>query len=265
MIAASRLSYLYAVDPDWTRVHLLPQFDWRDEVEATAAWQGFGWQPRIDERLWQALKPHFLASFTPERLQGLGTAGTQLAAMLMLVGVEFGLDELPRDAARNAIRAMPQRLKSEAADWIASYLRDLAGGAVDEPTADDAWVERVGPLLARVWPPEPDPEGRGVASQFARAIVALDEAFPQALKALSPHLIRGSADMALPELAASAHPEKHPRETLTLLHRIVDIDRIWWMADDLGDILARLRAAEPEIAEANEYRRLDERLRAAAR
>lgn len=107
MIAASRLSYLYAVDPDWTRVHLLPQFDWRDEVEATAAWQGFGWQPRIDERLWQALKPHFLASFTPERLQGLGTAGTQLAAMLMLVGVEFGLDELPRDAARNAIRAMP--------------------------------------------------------------------------------------------------------------------------------------------------------------
>ncbi|MBX9708674.1 MAG: hypothetical protein K2X61_12150 [Caulobacteraceae bacterium] len=264
VIAASRLSYLYAVDPDWTRAHLLSLFDWRDEVEATAAWQGFGWQPRIDERLWQALKPYFLPSFTPERLEGLGTAGTQLAAMLMLVGVEFGVDELPRDAARDAIRAMPERLKSEAAAWIASYLRDLADGAVDELSADDAWVQRVGPLLARVWPPEPDPHGRGVASQFARAIVALDETFPQALQALLPHLVRGSADMVLHELAASAHPERHPRETLTLLHRCIDIDQIW-MANELRNILDRLRAAAPEIAEANEYRRLDERLRAAAR
>lgn len=264
VIAASRLSYLYAVDPDWTRAHLLPLFDWRDEVEATAAWEGFGWQPRIDERLWQALKPYFLSCFTPERLEGLGTAGTQLAAMLMLIGVEFGVDELPRDAARDAIRAMPERLKSEAAAWIASYLRDLAGGAADELSADGAWVERVGPWLARVWPPEPDPHGRGVAYQFARAMVALDESFPQALQALSPHLVRGSADMVLHELAASAHPERHPRETLTLLNRIIDIQQIW-MADELRDILDRLRAAAPDIAEANEYRRLDERLRAAAR
>ncbi|MNR98592.1 hypothetical protein D3C71_309080 [compost metagenome] len=264
VIAASRLSYLYAVDPDWTRAHLLPLFDWRDEMEATAAWQGFGWQPRIDERLWQALKPYFLPSFTRERLLGLGTAGTQLAAMLMLVGVEFGLDELPREAARDAIRAMPERLRYEAAAWIAHYLRDLAGGAADEPSADDAWVERVGPWLARVWPPEPDPDGRGVAAQFARAIVALDEAFPQALQALSTHLIRGSADMVLHELAASAHPDRHPRETLTLLDRIMDINQIW-MVDELRNILDRLGAAAPDITGANEYRRLDERLRAAAR
>jgi hypothetical protein len=159
---------------------------------------------------------------------------------------------------------MPERLRYEAAAWIAHYLRDLAGGAADEPSADDAWVERVGPWLARVWPPEPDPDGRGVAAQFARAIVALDEAFPQALQALSTHLIRGSADMVLHELAASAHPDRHPRETLTLLDRIMDINQIW-MVDELRNILDRLGAAAPDITGANEYRRLDERLRAAAR
>ena len=65
-------------------------------------------------------------------------------------------------------------------------------------------------------------------------------------------------------LFRSAHPDRHPRETLTLLHRIMDIDQIW-MADELRDILDRLSAAAPDITETNEYRRLDERLRAAAR
>ncbi|MNO04128.1 hypothetical protein D3C81_2250480 [compost metagenome] len=70
--------------------------------------------------------------------------------------------------------------------------------------------------------------------------------------------------MVLHELAASAHPDRHPRETLTLLDRIMDINQIW-MVDELRNILDRLGAAAPDITGANEYRRLDERLRAAAR
>ncbi len=263
VILASRLSYLYAVDPAWTGAHLIPLFDWQNEEEALAAWQGFGWQPRIDPRLWATLKTHFLPMFTPERLERIGASGRTMAQLLMLVGVEFGMDELPRDAVRDAIRAMPERLRSDAAAWLATYLRQLADHEGDEGrdlSPDEAWTQRASPWLTRVWPREPDPDGRGVSSQFARAITALDQTFPQALETVSPFLMRGSADLALHELRDSVHPDHHPQAAVTLLDRIVDIDRIW-MADDLRNILDRAARAAPELRASREFRRLDERLR----
>jgi len=263
VIAASRLSYLYAVDPEWCQEHLLPSFDWRDEAEALAAWQGFAWQPRIDAKLWPALKPHFLPMFTAGRLRLLRESGRNMAAMLMLVGVEFGQSELPRDGVRDAIRAMPEDLRSEAAAWIATYLRQHADGQPDDPQAlsvDQAWSSHVSPWLRKVWPAEPEMNGRRVSAQFARAAVAVDAAFPAALAVLSPFLSRGSSDIALHDLQGSDHPTVHPRETIALLEAIVDPNQVWFAAE-LREILDRARAADPDLANLNAYRTLDERLR----
>lgn len=100
-----------------------------------------------------------------------------------------------------------------------------------------------------------------MSSQFARAITALDQTFPQALETVSPFLMRGSADLALHELRDSVHPDHHPQAAVTLLDRIVDIDRIW-MADDLRNILDRAARTAPELRATREFGRLDERLRA---
>lgn len=261
VIAASRLSYLFAVDPDWSTEQLLPSFDWAQEDEAIAAWQGFAWQPRIDAKLWGALKPHFLPMFTPERLHQLGAGGKNMAAMLMLVGVEFGPNELPRDGVRDAIRAMPDEFRIEAAAWIASYLRQPADG--DDPpevAADQLWTDRVAPWLQKVWPPEPQIRSRGTAVQFARAAVAVGEHFPRAVTLLTPQFIRGAADMALMDLAASTHPDRHPRATLELLEATLDLNQFWF-ADELRRILNRVRAADGTVTDTVSYRQLDQRLR----
>lgn len=266
VIAASRLSYLFAVDPAWTAKHLLPRFDWRDETESIAVWHGFGWQPRIDERLWEALKNHFLLMFTPQRLAALSEgSASQMAALLMLAGIEFPDASPPREGARDAIRAMSDRMRAGAAAWVADYLRQQAGlepGEGEILPVDEAWTKRVGPWLSRVWPPELEGQAGGAASQFARAVVAVDEAFPDALRVLSPFLHRGAGDMVLHELAASDHPDRHPRETVNLLDRVVDLNRLW-MADDLRDVLNRVVAADAALADDHIYHRLDERLRAA--
>lgn len=261
VIAASRLSYLFAVDPDWTTEKLLPSFDWAQEDEAMAAWQGFAWQPRIDAKLWAALKPHFLQMFTPERLHHLGFGGKNMAAMLMLVGVEFGQNELPRDSVRDAIRAMPDEFRVEAAAWIASYLRQSAdGGDPPEVAADQLWAERVAPWLQRVWPPEPQIRSQGTAVQFARAAVAVDEHFPRAVTLLMPQFVRGSADMVLMDLGASTHPDRHPRATLDLLEATLDPNQFWF-AGEIRGILDRVRAADGTLTDTNAYRQLDQRLR----
>jgi len=87
VVFASRLSYLFAIDPDLTRLHLLPYFRWeRDETEALAVWQGFGWQPHLDPLLWNEIKADFLACFQEDRINQLGETVGPLAQALTAAG-----------------------------------------------------------------------------------------------------------------------------------------------------------------------------------
>lgn len=51
---ASQLHFFFAADRGWCEARLLPSFDWANEVEAAAAWQGFLTWGRWDEGLLQA-------------------------------------------------------------------------------------------------------------------------------------------------------------------------------------------------------------------
>lgn len=271
VIAASRLSYLFAVDPDWTQENLLPSFDWEaSELEAVAVWQGYAWQPRIDEKLWRAIKPYFIHIFTRHRLLQLGEMGNYLGQILMLVGIEFGIDQIPRDAARNAIRAMPDEMRSAAVSWAASYLeqaKEDSGQPESDPAnpsrhPDVLWKQKVAPWLDRVWPAEPDLRSQSTAEQFALAAIATDKRFPDAVGALMPHFLVCRANETLHSLAASRHPENHPRAVLNLIDALVDPDARRFGAMDLQNILDRLSAADPQIVHTAAFRTWHERLRA---
>ena len=270
IIAASRLSYLYAVDPEWAQASLIPSFDWADEQEALAAWQGYAWQPRIDNKLWLALKPHFLPMFTPKRLAQLGKMGRNLAQMLMLVGIEFGTGELPRDPVRDAIRAMPDAMRAQAVAWIASYLAqsdETDGEGEDQREvaplagADALWIKRVRPWLEQVWPPEPALLSQKTAEQFALAAIATDARFPEAVAVLMPHMTPMNAYYVLHQLEASTHPDDHPRATLDLINAIVAPNGLHFGDNDLRAILDRARAADAEIADTVVFRTWNDRLR----
>ena len=183
VIAASRLSYLYAIDHAWVERTLLPGFRWSDEEEALACWQGFAWMARIDPQLWGAIKPSFLELFTTTRLTRLGSFDRNLAQILMLSGVEFGTQDLPRDKVRGAIRAMPDDMRTDAAAWIAIYLQQARAGdgheLGDEASDVDArWRDKIEPWLKRVWPSDPALRSESVSQHFAKAAISTDEAFP---------------------------------------------------------------------------------------
>jgi hypothetical protein len=183
--------------------------------------------------------------------------------MLMLVGVEFGPDQLPRERVRDAIRIMPEDMRVEAAAWVASYLAHPSGDEDQQAGADYAdklWEEKVWPWLKRVWPSEPQLRSRGVSSQFARAAIATGEQFPLAVAALSTQFVHASADLAVLELMKSNHPDRHPKATLELLNAIVDPAE-FWHADEILGALGRIRVADPEIADTGPFRVLLERIR----
>jgi len=254
VIAAARLSYLFAVDPDWTLTNLIPSFDWeQDEVEASAVWQGYAWQPRIDEKLWPALRPYFVATFTPERLLRVGEMATSLAQLLMLVGIDFARDELPPDAVRDAIRAMTDELRSSALSWVVSFLaqpdepEDEAAGKPPTKTADTIWKDRVSHWLPSVWPPEEALRSAATSEQFAQIAIVLNENFPNAVDALSHFIVPLNAHYELHMLARSQHPDKHPRAVLKLISVLADRDHLALDTRDLRQILERVRVADATV------------------
>jgi hypothetical protein len=261
VIGASRISYLFAVDPKWSTRKLLPSFAWKDEEEAMAMWQGYAWQMRIDPQLWAALKPHFLPLFEGERLNRLGDAARNVAQALMLVGIAFGADEFKRDDIRRAIKAMPERVREEAASWIADY---MAAGDADNANQDEdpidgtpdlRWEERIWPWIRKIWPTEPGFQTADVAQHFAMAAIATDKAYPKAVEAIKPYAVPGRSYRLIQSLAASIHPEVHPASTLELVDAFLAPDQMLLLDEAFADIIQRVGASAPHLRDDNRYRR----------
>ncbi|MCP3733124.1 hypothetical protein M9978_22205 [Sphingomonas sp. MG17] len=260
VIGASRISYLYAVDPAWSAKTLIPAFSWRQEEEAMAMWQGYAWQMRIDPQLWAALKPHFLPLFEHDRMQRFGAAARNVAQALMLVGIAFGPDELKREDVRNALRSMPQDIRADAAEWIVGYLEAEPGddqGGDDEPidgTPDSRW-DQIWSWVRRVWPSEAILQTSQISEQFALAAIATDKAFPRAVESVAPYAVPAYTYHLIHKLSESTHPEQHAESSLVLLDTFVAPDPMLQFDEHFAAILERIGKSDPALRTDNRYRR----------
>jgi hypothetical protein len=263
VIAASRLPYLFAVYPDWTRATLIPSMDWANEDEATALWQGFAWQPRLNAELWAEIGKPFLASFTPERLARLCDSERTMAQLLMLAGIEFRREDLPDERARAAIMAMSPVMREDAIWWLRHYLTQaVEGGALPGERADALWRDRVQPWLKRAWPHERGLRSRNLSARFALLTTSTSNAFPEAVEFVLPFLIPTNDSLVLHELNRTNHPDQHPEATLQLLTAIcVPPEVASWHADDLRAIVAKLIESRPALRDDPAIRRYQELLR----
>jgi hypothetical protein len=262
VIAASRLPYLFAVDPDWTRATLIPSMDWANEDEATALWQGFAWQPRLNAELWGEIGKPFLDSFTPDRMARLGDSERTMAQLLMLAGVVFP-EGLPSEQARAAIMAMSPAMREDAIWWLRHYLTEaVEDDALPGERADALWRDRVQPWLKRAWPHERDLRTKNLSARFALLTTSTSNAFPEAVEFVLPFLIPTDDSLVLSELNRANHPEQHPDATLQLLTAIcVPPDVASWHADALRTIVAKLIESRPAFRDDPAIRRYQELLR----
>ncbi|GGL10173.1 hypothetical protein GCM10010983_04150 [Caulobacter rhizosphaerae] len=260
VIAASRIPYLFAVDPTWTARTLLPLLDWdADPTEAAAAWQGFSWHPRIGQDLWDLIRQPFLAAFDG-RLETFGASKTALAQILMLAGLDFGLGP---DLGRAAIRAMSDEMRGDATWWLWNDLNRISGGEPDQPTPADArWRGQVQPWLAKAWPRDPQVKTPRVSENLALAATATSQAFPEAVDFLSAFLVASDGGLLLDRLTKGGHPDRHPAHSLRLLGLAVRLE-VWTDRQELAALLARIVAADPALRDDAVYRRLDLFVRAA--
>ncbi len=121
VLLGSHLIAFFRVDRPWTEQYLLPLFDWSNPVEATAAWNGFLWSPRLYQPLMTAFKLQFLACANHyadigEHRQRFATFLTY-AALNRIEGYtveefRFALGALPQEGLEACAQALYQALES---------------------------------------------------------------------------------------------------------------------------------------------------------
>ena len=253
VLLTANLIALFRVDPDWTKEHVIPLFDWnRSELEARAAWEGFLWSPRLYRPLTEALKQAFLD--TAEHYSELGKHRRQYAAVLTFVALDPGDIFKPAELAQ-ATRALPQDGLADAAEALARSL----DGAGKQRT--EFWKNRLWPYLRSVWPPVIDQVSSSAAESLALVCVGAADEFPNALKQLRPWLQAVPyADRVVGQIHASNICEQFPAEALELLCIVVSDDSPW-EPDELGACLDTLQATDPGLETRPCYLRLREYLR----
>jgi len=262
VVLASRLSYLFAIDPDLSRLQLLPSFRWeRDEIEALAVWQGFGWQPHLDPLLWSEIKADFLACFQNGRIDQLGETVGPLAQALAGAGLHFGLDDLPRHATQSAIRGMDHNTRAGMLHWIAGVLVRVEDQAADP---DRLWNEKVKPWIHKFWPRDPQIRSTAEARPWVEIALATNNVFEDAVETVSQFIRQGENDFVLGELANSQHLNDHPRPSLSLMDAFLSPNAQFWAFDDLRRVLDTVVASDPTLRDDNTFTRWDafERARA---
>jgi hypothetical protein len=259
VIAASRLPYLFAIDPDWAANNLIPLLDWdSDSDEAAAAWQGFAWNPRVSKDLWPLIKNSFLLAFTQPRLDELGECATTMAQIVMLAGLEF---DLAPAQAREAIRSMTDRMRGDALFWLWNDLLRAKNDPGDGRSADDQWRHKVETWLSRAWPKNPELITTAVSRKFALLPTSLETEFPNAVQSVLQFVVPGDADFVVDRLIEGKFGQKYPEATLKLLRAVIPHDPTF-CAKAIREILNQIVQALPSAVNKTTYRSISDQIAA---
>ena len=248
-VLASRLIALFRVDPSWTEQHLLPLFQWTDNlIEAQIVWEGFLWSPRLYRPLLNAFRPQFIE--TASHYDDLGEFRRQYAAVLTYAALEYtNKDEATE--FRSAFNALPEEGLQEAARTLSQALE--SAGAQRE----DYWSSRIQPFWQDIWPKSLDLVSVGITKSLVLMSIAAEEKFPDAVDLIHgwlqpleyPHYV-------VHRLRESDFCARFPNATLCLLDAVISDQP--GSLPELEKCLTNISEAMPEIQNDPRYQRLKE-------
>jgi|GEM_PF-3417741 len=253
VLAASRLYILSWVDFPWARDVLMPRLSWKEPREAAGAWQGYMWNPRIDARLFSAIKADFVETFS--HLEELALVKRSLTGLLISVALDAPGNMSQEDTIK-CLREMGSPSRRHAA-WILAKRLEATEGA----KRPELWQGRIGPWIRQHWPTEADYADGEMSDRLAWAATLSDTAFPVAVKQILPIVSSTSGhSIALRKLEQSDLCARFPSQCLQLLDKLLPEDADLHRASLLEQILMAIQSAQPELNQAPAFARLHELL-----
>lgn len=150
------------------------------------------------------------------------------------------------------LRIAPLKIRVGVLGVLARWIRNDASGA------EDAWKQMVEPFFERIWPKERCFVDDALNRDFTSLVIGAGKSFPAALIKLRPYFSLGAHRGAnLHSIKNSSTPEKFPFQVLELLWLICG--NTGSNSYDMGGILDRLVAADPNIEIDRRFQSLEQR------
>jgi hypothetical protein len=241
VIISYQLRWLFAIDPEWTELQLLPACE-DPGSDGDAFWDGVVWAGRRpDQRLLVRLKAGLLTrAGQPHTRQ----RQNNIIAAILLAGWGGAPDAAEPAISEVELREVLIRSDDELRVQILLHLRQWASSATSH------WHERIIPFLRSVWPKQRTLRTPTVSSRLADLALASGELTPEVVQLILPRLVpvpRLSLHMLPLNLANEKHPARiFPRETLDLLWALLTEDPRFWPYGI--EVVLDFLAAAPETA-----------------
>jgi hypothetical protein len=198
------------------------------------------------------MRVHFLAAFAATRnwtADGISHLGQHL--LLALEGPEGGKAYITAGEARAALRSASSAVRLE----TLQFLRRRAA-------ADGGWKRIVVPFFRDVWPRERQFQTAETSRSLVLFLEDLDEHFPDGVRLVGDFLVSSpDTDTFVFQFGSDrehGHADfthQYPRETLTLLSKIIDETSLR-PPYGLADVMTRLVEAEPDLRQDERWQRL---------
>lgn len=251
VILASRLPNLFLVDPDWTKRNLIPKMVWGVSDEVPGLWQGFMWAPSLAPGLLAVFKQPFLAAVKNSEQIGRESA-RNLRRLFTFICLEH-----PGEFKRTEIQGL---LRSLSADQLADVARALENVLESAKERREAlWKDKVSKFIRLYWPRATKSRSSSVSDALASLAVSTGQAFPNAVKEVTPFLIKQSENphfLIDIERHDPGFPERYPEPVFKLLYQSLS-KRQGLRHYRLRNVLDRIAISLPKLKKTLKFKNLE--------
>ena len=247
VMLATRLHFLFTIDPDWTRKHLIARLSPGRTEEAIDLWSAYGWSPTVGPDLLLAFKKPFLEvlRIDPGDLQGR----KNLIGLFITICLVAPRELNPREI-HGVVRAMSEEALATVLECLTQRLRG-------EPTErEQIWQEKIGPWLRDYWPRADVCNTTGTSGWMLTMLAECGDAFPDAAEWSLPYL-QPLEGHDLYCLTQNGHADQNPDWMLRVLEKVAVADILpGHQRTILRTILESMKAAQPDLTADVGFQRL---------
>ena len=247
VLLATRLHYLFMIDPEWATRHLIAHLSSRQSQESANLWSGYGWSPRLGPDLLRAFKGTFL-EFLLNPVSDDRSIGN-LRRLFMAVCLETP-GELRDEEIRSVVDVLPE---NGLVTVLGSLEQRFTGEAAQR---GKIWCEKVYPWLRDYWPTVGWRNTAGTSEAILEMLVECGDAFPAAAEWSLAHL-GPIVGQGLHRLARDDRAALHPAPMLGVLDEVVEENVLALTSRHaLREVLDALVNANSELASDPRFQRL---------
>lgn len=241
---------LYRVDRGWTERHLLPLFDWQQNIkDASALWSGFLWTARFHPDLFTQLRPSFVACSRHYTELGV-LGGRQYVQLATLIALER-IAVFPPEDFVTIFSTLPADALPTALNWLENSAEQM-----EEVRRSTYISDRIIPFFHAIWPKDKRCITPEVSQRLASLCLVSPPDFPAIWEACKYSIGPVSLLSAiLSQLQRSGICRSSPREALDFIDKIYGKDELF-LHQLLGKCLAELGETEPELRNTETFHKL---------